>query len=47
MKVWWRMCQRYNEARYRRAVKQGDMAAAVRFRSRSEKFYQRVKWGRA
>ena len=46
MKVWWRICQRYNAARWRRAVRQRDLSAADRFRSRSEKFYQRVKEGR-
>ena len=38
MKTWWRVCQRYNEARFRRASK-----AAIMFKVRSEKFYQRIK----
>lgn len=45
MRTWWRICQRYNEARYRRALKQRDTWAAARFKSRSEKFYRRIKRG--
>lgn len=43
MKVWWRICQRYNEARYRRALKQNDGWAAAQFKARSEKFCRRIK----
>lgn len=38
MNVWWRVCQRYNEARYRRASR-----AAMTFKKRAEKFYRRIK----
>ena len=40
MRVWWRICQRYNEARSRRASK-----AAVAFKDRGEKFYRWIKGG--
>jgi len=38
MKVLWRIAQRFNEARFRRASK-----AAVKFKARAEKFYRRIK----
>ena len=38
MRVWWRICARYNEARFRRASK-----AAVVFKARAEKFFHRIK----
>lgn len=38
MKAWWRICQRYNEARYRRASK-----AAALFKARAEKFFHMIK----
>ena len=38
MNVLRRICQRYNEARYRRASK-----AAAKFKARAEKFYLLVK----
>jgi len=38
MRVWWRVCQRYNEARFRRVSK-----AANVFKMRAEKFFARIK----
>lgn len=38
MKLWWRICQRFNELRFRRASK-----AATVFKLRAEKFYGRIK----
>lgn len=38
MKVIWRIAQRYNEARYRRAIK-----AATTFKVRAEKFFHKIK----
>ena len=40
MRVWWRVCQRYNEARFRRASR-----AAIVFKRRAEKFFERIKRG--
>jgi len=42
MKIVWRIMQRYYEARHRRASK-----AAIRFKWRAEKFFQRIKGGKA
>jgi hypothetical protein len=40
MRTWWRICQRYNEARYRRASK-----AAAAFKARAEMFFRLIKGG--
>jgi hypothetical protein len=37
MKTWWRICQRYNEARFRRASK-----AAAQFKAKAERFFRMI-----
>ena len=43
MKLLWRVGHRWNEARFRRALKQGDVDLAFVFKQRSEKFYRMIK----
>lgn len=43
MKLFWRMGHRWNEARFRKAVKRGDLYRAFTFKERSEKFYRKIK----
>lgn len=47
MKVFWRMAQRYYEARHRRALKQGRHDKAHCFQSKAEKFFRRINHGRS
>lgn len=48
MRVWWRIAQRYFAARHRRALRLsgGHALAADRFKSQSERFFQRIKGAR-
>lgn len=48
MRIWWRIAQRYYEARRRRALRlAGESAAAAdRFTAQSEKFFHRIKGAR-
>ncbi len=43
MKLFWRMGHRWNEARYRRALKRGDLTGATIFKARSEKFFRQIR----
>jgi hypothetical protein len=45
VKLFWRMGHRWNEARFRRALRQGDVDRAFAFKQRSEKFYRMIKGG--
>ncbi len=48
MRLWWRIAQRYYEARCRRALRLAGVssASAAHFKSQSEKFFHKIKGAR-